>query len=157
MASGHAALPRSGSDMSEKKEDAMNLILKGNVSAIQILSDRLEITPDEVRKIIEELIEEGKLKGSLTEDGDRFFKSEVKLSNAPSIGREDKLPDFLNFNARPAITVAIVGFLIIAAGLIFNSMTTDMVGQNIATVLLFIGLCVTMVGMYWFSQRKTPS
>jgi hypothetical protein len=143
--------------MSDKKEDAMNLILKGNVSAIQILSDRLEIAPDEVRKIIEELIEEGRLKGSLTEDGKRFFKREVKLSNAPSINREEKPPDFLNFNARPAITVAIVGVLIIAAGLIINSMFTDIVGQNIATVLIFIGLCVTMVGMYLFSQRKTPS
>ncbi|MFX1579438.1 MAG: hypothetical protein ACFFBJ_07285 [Promethearchaeota archaeon] len=143
--------------MSDKKEDAMNLILKGNVSAIQILSDRLEIAPDEVRKIIEELIEEGRLKGSLTEDGKRFFKREVKLSNAPSINREEKPPDFLNFNARPAITVAIVGILIIAAGLIINSIITDIVGQNIAAVLIFIGLCVTMVGMYLFSQRKTPS
>ncbi|MFW9835199.1 MAG: hypothetical protein ACFFEK_14460 [Candidatus Thorarchaeota archaeon] len=143
--------------MSDKKDEMMNLILKGNVSAIQILSDRLEITPDEVRIIIEELLEEGRLKGSLTEDGKRFFKSEVKLSDAPSIDREDNLPDFMNFNARPAITVTIVGFLIIAAGLIYNSMATDIVRQNIATVLIFIGLCVTMGGMYWFSQRKTPS
>lgn len=143
--------------MSEKKEELIDLILNRNVSAIQILSDKLEVTSDEVIELIQELVEEGSLDGSLTADSKRFFKREVKLSHAPAIEREEKPPDFMSFNARPAIATTIVGFLIIAAGVIVNALALDIVEQNFAAVLIFVGLLVTMIGLYSISRRKTPS
>ena len=143
--------------MSDKKEQLIDFVMNGNVSAIAILEDRMEIPPEEVVKIIKELLEEGRLSGSLTDDEKRFFKSEVKLSDAPAIDSGVKPPEFLSFNSRPPMVVSIIGFLIIAAGLIVNANAVDMVEQNFAAILLFIGLFVTMGGLYWVSQRKTPS
>jgi hypothetical protein len=157
MASNPACHLRRVQDMSDKKEQLIDLVMNGNVSGIQILVDRLEIESEEVIKLIHELLEEGRLSGSLTEDGRRFFKSEVKLSEAPTIAREDSPPDFLSFNSKPAIATAIIGFLIMAVGLIINSMATDFVEQNFATMIIFVGLIVAMTGMYCVSQRKTPS
>ena len=51
----------------------------------------------------------------------------------------------------------IVGFLIIAAGVIVNALALDIVEQNFAAVLIFVGLLVTMIGLYSISRRKTPS
>jgi hypothetical protein len=143
--------------LSDKREELIDLIMNGNVSAIAILVDRLEIPSEEVVVIIKELLDEGRLSGSLTEDEQRFFKSEVKLSEAPAIDSGVKPPEFLSFNTKPPIIVSIVGFLIIALGLIINANAADIVEQNFAAVLLFVGLFVTMIGLYWVSQRKTPS
>jgi len=143
--------------MTDKKEQLVNLVMNGNVSAITILEDRLEIPSEQVVEIIKELLKEGRLRGSLTDDEKRFFKSEVKLSGAPAIDSGVKPPEFLSFNTRPPIIVSIIGFLIIAAGLIVNANATDVIEQNFAAVLLFVGLFITMAGLYWISQRKTPS
>ncbi|MHA1965809.1 MAG: hypothetical protein ACXACG_11680 [Candidatus Thorarchaeota archaeon] len=143
--------------MSEKKDELIDLILNENVSAIQVLVDRLGITPDEVIDLINELLEEGKLKGGLTDDGVRFFKSEVKLSDAPTIERDDGPPSFMNFNTRPPLVIVVIGIIIIAGGLIVNAYAGDAAEQNLAAILIFCGLSIIMIGLYCLSQRKTPS
>lgn len=157
MDSMYANLVRCECNMSEKEDELIDLIMNENVSAIQILVDRLEIISDDVIELINKLLDEGKLKGSLTEDGVRFFKSEVKLSKAPAIERDDGPPSFMNFNARPGIVAALVGFIIIAAGLIVNTYALDAIEQNFAAVLILVGLIITMVGLYLLSKRKTPA
>jgi hypothetical protein len=142
--------------MSDKRSDLVNLVMDENVSAIQILVDRLEITSEEVMELIEELVDEGKLNGSLTEDGKRFFKSEVKLSDAPTIEREEKPPSFLQFNRKPGIITVVIGFIILAAGLIINSFAVEYAEQTLAGIVNFTGLIIIMGGFYWISLRKTP-
>jgi hypothetical protein len=143
--------------MSEKKQELINLIMNQNVSAIYTLSTRLEITTDEVIQLINDLIEEGNLKGTLTEDHERFFKSDIKLSAAPTIAREDDQPSFLTFNARPGKVTAIVGFLIVIAGLIVNAFATDAIEQNFAALLVLFGILIIITGLYCLSRRETPS
>ena len=142
--------------LSDMKNQLLHLIVNENVSAIEILVDRLEISSDEVNGLIDELIEEGRLTGTRTEDGRRFFKSEVKLSDAPTIEREDMPPDFLTYNSRPPIIIAIIGFIVIGAGFVINAFATDFSEQNFAAILILIGLLITMAGLYCLSQRKTP-
>ena len=120
--------------MSEKKDELVDLVLNENVSAIQILVDRLGITSDEVIDLINDLLKEGKLNGTITEDGSRFFKSDVKLSEAPTIERSEDLPDFMSFNSKPGMVTAIIGFIIIAAGVIVNAYSSDALEQNFAAI-----------------------
>ena len=143
--------------MSDKKDALIDLVMNKNVSGIQIFADRLKITSEEVIELINELLEEGKLHGTLTEDGSRFFKSDVKLSAAPSIERDDAPPSFLNFNAKPAIATVILGVIIIVFGLIVNAFALDVVEQNFAAVLILVGLMILLAGLYYISLRKTPS
>ena len=143
--------------MSGKTDELIDLVMNENVSAIQILVDRLEITSDEVIDLINELLAEGKLNGTMTEDSKRFFKSDVKISDAPTIAREESPPDFLSFNTRPAIMVSSIGFIVVAAGIISNLITDNIIGQNLAAILILIGLFIAFAGLYRLSQRKTPS
>ena len=143
--------------MSGKKVELVDLVMKENVSAIQILVDRLELTSDEVIDLIGELLEEGKLHGTLTSDGARFFKSEVKLSDAPAIERNVAPPSFISFNTRPGIITAIIGFILIAVGIIVNANSQDIIEQSFAATLLLFGILILLSGLYCLSQRKTPA
>lgn len=143
--------------MSGKKDELVDLVMNENVSAIQILVDRLDITSDEAIELINELLGENRLNGTLTEDGTRFFKTDVKLSKAPTIERDDDPPDFTSFNSRPRIVITIIGFIIVAAGVIVNSFSTDAVEQNFAAILILAGIFVAFTGLYLISKRKTPA
>ena len=143
--------------MSEKKDELVDLVMNENVSAIQILVDRLGITSDEAIELINELLGENRLNGTLTEDGTRFFKTDVKLSEAPTIERDNDPPDFTSFNSRPGIVITIIGFIIVASGVIANSFSTDAIEQNFAAILILVGIFVAFTGLYLISKRKTPA
>ena len=143
--------------MSDKKDGLIDLVMNKNVSGIQILADRLKISTEEAIELINELLEDGKLNGTLTEDGSRFFKSDVKLSAAPTIEREDAPPSFMDFNTKPAIATVVVGIIIMVFGLVINAFALDVVEQNFAAVLIFVGLMIFLAGLYIISRRKTPS
>ncbi|MHA3964632.1 MAG: hypothetical protein AM325_013960 [Candidatus Thorarchaeota archaeon SMTZ1-45] len=143
--------------MSENKQKLIDLVMRENVSSIQIIADRLEITDHEVIKLINGLIDSGELIGALTEDSKRFYKSEVKLSQAPKIEREDTLPSFLSFNTKPAVTTAIVGIIVLAGGLVVNAFATDEIEGNFAAILILFGMMIFVIGLYSLSKRKTPA
>ena len=63
--------------MLEKKDELIHLIMDENVSAIQTIVEELSLSSDEVIELISKLLETGELKGTLAEDGQRFFKSDV--------------------------------------------------------------------------------
>ncbi|MFW9964290.1 MAG: hypothetical protein ACFFCX_12040 [Candidatus Sifarchaeia archaeon] len=143
--------------MSEIKQELIDLVMNENVSAIQIIADRLEITTPEVIEIISRLIDAGELHGTLTEDGNRFYKSEVKLSKAPKIEREESPPSFLSFNTRPAIVTIIVGIVVLSGGVIVNAFAVDVIESNFAAILILIGIIIIVIGLYSLSKRNTPS
>jgi hypothetical protein len=143
--------------VSDKKEELLHLVKNENVSAIETLVDRLELTSDEVVQIIESLLESGELKGTLTDDKKRFFKTNVKLSEAPTIERADAPPSFLSFNTRPTLVTALIGFLIVAGGVIVNANAADMTEQNFAAILILVGLLIAIAGLYGVSRNQTPS
>ncbi|MHA2027194.1 MAG: hypothetical protein ACXACG_00035 [Candidatus Thorarchaeota archaeon] len=143
--------------MAGKKSELIELVNKENVSAIRILADRLDTEPDEVRTLIEDSLSEGTLVGSMTEDGERFFKSEIKLSDAPVIPSEVKVPDFMKFNSRPGIAISIIGFAIIVLGLFVNSFGLDIIEQDFGAIIVFVGIIILFTGLFCLSRRKTLS
>jgi hypothetical protein len=142
--------------MSEKKETLVKLIVELNISAIVTMGEKLEVAPEEVNELINELVSEGKLQGTITEDGKRFFRSNAKVSDAPVIEREKTLPEFLSYNTRPGYVIAIIGAIVLGGGAIVNSYATDAAGQNIAAAVFLIGLLILFVGLYLVAMRKTP-
>ncbi|MGY5860005.1 MAG: hypothetical protein RTU63_11600 [Candidatus Thorarchaeota archaeon] len=143
--------------MSEKKDLLVNLVVKHNISAIITMSDKLKIEPEEVTELINELLSEGKLQGAFTEDGARFFRSDAKVSDAPVIPSEVKLPEFLSYDTRPGYTIAIIGGIILLGAALVNIYATNISEQNIAAGLFFIGLFILFGGLYLVTKRKTPT
>jgi hypothetical protein len=142
--------------MENKEQLLLELILKENLSAIATLANRLSTEPEEVRKLIQDLLRKGELNGSLTEDGKRFFKSSIRVSSAPVIHRDEEQPAFLTYNTKPGKILATIGFFILACGVVVNSFAADIVQQNIAVVLILIGLLAFLIGLYLIARRETP-
>ena len=143
--------------MEDKSELLTKLILQENISAIVVLSERTGLKTDDVVDMINELVSKGRLNGTLTEDGSRFFKSTVKVSDARVIPRDEKLPAFLSYNTKPGRVTAIVGLLILASGVIVTILATDLQEQNFAALLILIGLVVFLLGLYFIARRGSPS
>ena len=80
----------------------------------------------------------------------------MKVSVAPVISREDEQPGFLTYNTRPGKIIALIGFLVLAGGLTFNTFVQDIQGQNFAAILILVGLLVFLIGLYWIARRGTP-
>ena len=142
--------------MTDKKSELVELVNKENVSAIRIIGDILEIAPEEVIEFIKELLVTGTIEGSLTDDGERFYKSEIKLSDAPVISSGPQTPSFLNFDTRPGIITSIIGLVIIILGVILNSNVLFIMEQDLGAIVIFLGIISLFSGMYYLSRRKTP-
>ncbi|MGY5879161.1 MAG: hypothetical protein RTV31_02875 [Candidatus Thorarchaeota archaeon] len=142
--------------MSAKKEKLVNLVVNLNVSAIITLSEKLEVEPETVIEMINELVSEGKLQGKITEDSKRFFRSDAKVSDAPTIEREDTLPEFLSYNTKPGYVIAIIGAIILVSGAVVSNIAVDLAEQNLAAVLFLIGLAILFVGLFLVARRNTP-
>ena len=140
--------------MAEKKQELVRLVNEENVSAIVLLADMLDLTNDEVRALIEESMKEGSIKGSLTDDGQRFFKSEIIVSEAPVIRSDDSLPDFMTFDTRPGRITSIIGLIIVAIGVVIFS---GLGLQDLGAIIVFVGVFVLFSGLFCLSRRKTPT
>ena len=142
--------------MNDKKEKLVSLIMNHNVSAIAILSEKLALDQDAVIELINELISENGLHGMVSEDGVRFFKSDAKVSDAPVIHRDDKLPEFLSYDTRPGKIVAIIGFIVLIGAGLINNYATDVTERDFAAILFFVGLTVFFGGLYLATKKQTP-
>jgi hypothetical protein len=143
--------------LEDKKEKLVSLIIEHNISAIVTFSEKLDLDREEVIELLNELVAEGRLHGSITDDGTRFFRSDAKVSKAPVIEREEKLPEFLSYNTKPGYIIGLIGiFILIAAGIISTN-AVDIAEQNFAAGFFFIGLIILFVGAWLVANRKTPS
>ncbi|MBE0526570.1 MAG: hypothetical protein IH631_06475 [Candidatus Thorarchaeota archaeon] len=142
--------------MNEKKEMLVSLVNEHNVSAIITMSEKLKIEPEEVVELINELLSEGKLQGTITEDNMRFFKSDAKVSDAPVIEHEEKLPEFLTYDTRPGFAISIFGVIVLVGGSLVSIYASDTSEQDFAAGLFLIGLLIMFGGLYLVAKHKTP-
>lgn len=143
--------------MTEMHDHILKLIKEGTLSSIELISKKVGVTEEETIEIIEELIKVGKLDGHFSEDKKRFFKSDVKLSEAPAIPRDEKEPDFIHYNTRPGKILIIIGFITLLIGgiglLVFQA---DILAQEQFSVIALFGIIIMMAGGYQIGSRKTP-
>ena len=140
--------------MDQAKRDLVN---EKHISAVQIMANRLGIEEDEVRNLLTQLIEEGLLNGHITEDGSRFYRSNMKVEITPESVEEEYVPEFMKYNTKPGKLVAYVGFMVMVfGGIIYFLSAANLYYQNIGMVLLLFGLIALLVGGYWIGRRKTP-
>jgi hypothetical protein len=142
--------------LEDKKERLVSLIIDHNVSAIVTFSEKLGLEKKDVIRLLDELVAEERLHGSITDDGTRFFRSDAKVSTAPVIEREEKLPEFLSYNTRPGYIIALIGIFILVAAGVISVTAADITQQNFGAVLFFIGLVVLFIGGWFVARRKTP-
>lgn len=144
------------SEMEDKKKKLISLITEENVSALQTMEDELELSHEEALRLLRELISEGSLIGSVSEDERRFWKTDVRLSDAPVLHREEEMPDFLSYDTRPGLLMSIIGFIILIGALLIMNTAVDSGQQDLGAIILFLGAVVLLSGLYLVSKRNTP-
>jgi len=142
----------------EMKTRLCQVVLENRISSLERLSQLTGVEQDEARSAIQELVSEGSLQGKFSDDGSRFFLSEVKVSDAPTLGPADTGPEIVVKDTRVSKTVALSGFILIIAGYILRGFT--ILGQtmeNIGVMIIMLGLVVLIVGVSMFSRLNPPS
>jgi hypothetical protein len=143
--------------MDEAKSKLVSLVNDKDISAVQLMADRLGIDEDGVRKLLIESVEEGLLDGHISEDGRRFFKSKVNVQATPETVEQEYVPEFMKYNTKIGKLVAYIGIMImVLAGAFIIFLSDSVYYQNLGLVLLLVGLIIALAGLYWIGRRKTP-
>jgi hypothetical protein len=141
-----------------RAESTVNLVelVERNVSSIDLLSSQIGIAPEEIRRMLIELVEEGTLSGRLTSDGSRFYRSDVKTSDAPTIASAPQLV-IERRDTRPGILIMLSGIIMFIAGnLLVNLNVEFSVLWSIGSAVILIGPLVLVAGMFYVSRLNPP-
>ncbi len=142
----------------DAKSTLYDRLVLGRVSSLEMLSTLTGLDENDVRDTIEELVEDGSLAGSFTDDGKRFFLSDVKTSIAPVVGVKDQGLEIARADTKIAKLVGLTGFLMLILGQVFRSLVgLDARFDTLGTVLFMLGLGVLIAGWYQYSRLEPPS
>ena len=149
-------IEHSSSNPVELKTRLCQIVLENKISSIEKLSEIAE-TEEEARLTLQELVSEGFLNGTFTEDGSRFFLSDVKVSEAPTLGPVDLGPEIEVKDSRLSKTVLISGIGMMAVGQLLRGLAA--MGEiivNSGSAVFMIGLAVLIGGWMMFSRINPP-
>ncbi|MHA2003649.1 MAG: hypothetical protein ACW960_06020 [Candidatus Thorarchaeota archaeon] len=139
----------------EYAADLMELVER-NVSSIDMLSSQLGMSPEETQKILLELVDAGKLAGKLTADGSRFFRSDVKTSEAPIIPSTPE-PEIQKKGAKPGVFIMLSGIILFVVGnLLVNLNLEFSILWGLGSALLLAGPLVLITGLFYVSMMNPP-
>ncbi len=144
--------------MDERKDKLVKLVIERDISSISIMSYELGIEEEDVQNLLSQLTEEGRMSGYLTEDGKRYFRSDIKITPTKSVHIESaEKPDFLRYNTTIGKIIAMIGFIMLVLAIVMlNLVIGDLNAENFAAALILVGLIVMLSGCYWIGRLQTP-
>ncbi|MHA2021263.1 MAG: hypothetical protein ACW98J_09250 [Candidatus Thorarchaeota archaeon] len=141
-----------------RRDSVVDLVdlVERNVSSIDMLSSQLGISPEETQKLLLDLVREGRLAGKLTTDGARFFRSDVKTSDAQTIASAPEL-EFEKQDAKPGIFIMLSGIVLFIIGnLLVNTSVEFGTLWGVGSALLLGGPLVLIAGLFYVSKMNPP-
>ncbi|MBD3408470.1 MAG: hypothetical protein GF411_20270 [Candidatus Lokiarchaeota archaeon] len=136
------------------QEEIIKMVEEEKMSSIQLMSGRVGVSADKIRVILNQLVEEGRLNGTLSEDGERFFRRDLE---APETTESTEMnADFLEFDPRPGKIVIAIGFIILVIGAFASLFAENYNQQDQFLAVSFIGVLIFLGGCYYFGTRRTP-
>ena len=134
-----------------------DLIALDKISSIEMISEQIEADEETTREWLHELVEEGSISGTLSEDGTRFFTSELKVSTAPIVPHEEHISQRKFIKSYHAKLLAITGIIMLILGTIVRELRTiDFRFDNVGIAIYFIGLGIMVVGWILISRANPP-
>ena len=139
----------------DKKEALIELIREESLSALALLSKRLLLDEEEIRNLIEVLMSEGAISGRLTEDGKRFFRSDLPTSEEQHSPLDDELPEYTKFSSYPGRMVVGWSFVILILSAVGILLAPNNEIESFFYLLTFFGVILLIIGCYTFGTKKT--
>ena len=125
----------------EMKTRLCQVVLENRISSIERLSQLTGMDEEEAKTALEELVSEGSLAGKFSDDGSRFFLSDIKVSDAPILGPADTGPEIVVKDTKVSKMVALSGFILMIGSSILRGITImgeSMEKVNKADAVLFL-------------------
>jgi len=146
--------PQYNNDLKHKLHD---LVALDKISSIEMISEQIGADEETTREWLSELVEEGSISGTLSEDGARFYSSDLKVSTAPIVAHEELLAKKKSIKSYHAKLLAITGIIMLILGTIVRSLRTiDFRFDNVGIAIYFIGLAIMIVGWILISRANPP-
>jgi hypothetical protein len=132
------------------KQDIVQLITN-NVSAIPLIAEHLQIDDELVISLLEDLVEEKTLKGTICENGLRFYRSDVKMPTHFEESEEEEIED--NPMAMVPKLIVATGIIMFITGQIFTRVFTQGTPlQETSAGLVVLGLFAIFGGLFSFTK-----
>jgi len=148
----------SSSEQIDLNNRLYQIVAENKISSLSMMSDMAGIDEKQIRSALEKLAEEGTLDGTFSSDGERFFLSEVTVSNAPIAPTKDEGYVIEYAESKVPKLVFISGILIMVAGYIVQGFMAQLeTREDIGAVVSIVGLAVLIVGWFMISRANPPS
>lgn len=149
---------KSLSEPVDLKSKLYQLVSEHKMSSLDMIGDMIGAEEEDVRSLLEELVSEGNLNGSFTDDGQRFFLSDVTVSSAPVADTKDTGFAIKEGDSRNGKLVLISGFVMLVAGYIVRGLISfgEMM-EAIGSAVFMVGLVVLICGWLMISKANPPS
>jgi hypothetical protein len=140
------------------KSRLLHIITNEKISSLDYISSLTGTDESQLRSILEELVDEGTLEGAFTEDGQRFFLSDIKVSSAPLAPTQDEGYSVKKADTKHGKVVLISGLVMMSAGYIARGLTTiSALMESIGSAVIMIGLAVLVGGWLMITRADPPS
>jgi hypothetical protein len=140
----------------EVDDPIVDAIERYKMSSISMIASHLEMEDEAVLNRIKELVSDGTLAGKISEDETRFFKSDVKVSEAPIIRSNDESVEIVHPDTSVGKYMMLTGIASIVSGLILRSLTgITLALTNMGTSLTLVGFIVLAAGWLYISRKES--
>ncbi|MHA2425659.1 MAG: hypothetical protein ACXAEF_12790 [Candidatus Thorarchaeota archaeon] len=151
-------IDKSSSEQFDLKTRLYQIVAESKISSLDMMSGLVGTDEEQVRSILEELVDEGNLEGSFTSDGQRFFLSEVKVSTAPVAESRDKGYVIETSDTKVPKLILISGIAMMVVGYLARGLITiSAMMEHIGGAIFMVGLAVMIGGWLMISRRNPPS
>ncbi|MFX0108169.1 MAG: hypothetical protein ACFE7R_07790 [Candidatus Hodarchaeota archaeon] len=134
--------------------EVLNLVER-NVSSVEMMSSHLGVEQEETRRIIVELIEQGAISGRLSPNGERFYKSDARISEAPAIAPATEMI-YERASSLQGISILISGFIMYLLGhFVVGGSIEGTLWYAFGASLVICGPLTVVAGLVMLSRLKT--
>lgn len=144
----------------ELRESLVSIINEQGLSSVEAMSEQLETSEDIVAELLQSLVDEGVVFGRFTEDMKRFYRSDLKKSDATIVSKSDS-PDLVKLDRGYAAYIPVIGLIVFIAGQILHH-TLGVVNNgefyNYTSAVVMGGLMIIVLGLIYIAtiDSKNP-
>ena len=133
------------------------LVAHGKMSSIEMISEQVGADEETTRDVLQELVEEGSISGVLSEDGTRFYSTDLRRTTAPIVPHDEYVLKNDVHDSKQGKIIAVTGIILLILGAIVRGLRTiDFRFDNVGTAVFMIGFIVLVVGWVLFSRANPP-
>jgi hypothetical protein len=151
-------IDKSSFDLADFKSRIYHIIMNEKISSLRMISSMIGTDEVQTRSILDELVGERTLEGVFTEDGQRFFLSDIKVSSAPIAPTQDEGFSIKKVDTKIGKVVLISGVVMMISGYVARGLATiSTMMESIGSAVIIIGLVVLIIGWLMITKADPPS